>query len=83
MEGKERENESLEKELKKVEHVTLDNADMINSENPSIFDLDEQMRFYDAYPVEEINDKVRDEDGQFKADQKATSSSERKFRPDK
>ena len=68
---------------KKVEHITLDNPDMLNTENGSLFDKDEQMRFYDAVPVEELNDKVRDEDGDFKGDQKSTSASERKFKKDK
>lgn len=83
MEEKENETETLKKELKKVEHVTLDNPDMLNTENGSLYDLDEQMKFYDAVPVEELNDKVKDENGKFKADQKATSASERKNRQDK
>ena len=56
---------------------------MLNTENGSLFDKDEQMRFYDAVPVEELNDKVKDEDGDFKGDQKSTSASERKFKKDK
>jgi hypothetical protein len=77
----EKEKETLKEKIKEVEHVKLDNPDMLFTENESLYDVDEQMKFYDAIPVEELNDKVRDEE--FKDETKATSASERKYRKDK
>lgn len=64
----------------KVKHKKLDNPDLLNTEKESIFDRDEEMKFVDPIPVEELNDEVKDEKN--KKDTKSTSGSERKNRPD-
>ena len=56
----------------------MENPDMLNSENESLFDMHEDMQTVDAIPVEELNDKVKDE--RDKDNTKNTSSSERKYK---
>lgn len=64
----------------KIKHKKMDNPDMLNTEKESIFDKDEQMKFVDPIPVEELNDEVKDEKN--KDETKSTSGSERKNQPD-
>lgn len=64
----------------KIKHKKLDNPDLLNTEKESIFDRDEEMKFVDPIPVEELNDQVKDE--KHNANTKTTSGSERKNQPD-
>lgn len=63
----------------KINHKKMDNPDLLDTEKQSIFDRDEEMRFVDAIPVEELNDRVKDEKN--KDETKSTSASERKNEP--
>ena len=63
----------------KIKHKKMDNPDLLNTEKESIFDRDEDMKFVDAIPVEELNDLVKDEEN--KDETKSTSASERKNQP--
>ena len=63
----------------KIKHKKLDNPDLLNTEKESIFDIDEEMKFVDPIPMEELNDQVKDE--RHPADTKETSGSERKNQP--
>lgn len=65
----------------KIKHKKLDNPDLLNTDKESIFDRDKEMKFVDAIPVEELNDKVKDE--KRKDETKSTSGSERKNQPEK
>ncbi|MEK4626853.1 MAG: hypothetical protein ABS944_06145 [Solibacillus sp.] len=62
------------------QYKKMDNPDLLNTDKESIFDRDEQMKFVDPIPVEELNDKVKDEKNKSKT--KETSGSERKNRPE-
>lgn len=64
----------------KIKHKKIDNPDLLNTEKESIFDIDEEMKFVDPIPMEELNDQVKDE--RHPADTKKTSGSERKNRQD-
>ncbi|AWE08996.1 hypothetical protein DCE79_17340 [Lysinibacillus sp. 2017] len=64
----------------KIKHKKMDNPDMLNTDKESIFDKDEQMKYVDPIPVEELNDEVKDEKN--KDETKSTSGSERKNQPD-
>ncbi|MFJ7969847.1 hypothetical protein [Psychrobacillus sp. NPDC096389] len=55
----------------------LDNPDLVNTEKESIFDIDEDMKTVDPIPVEELNDKVKDEEN--KDSTKSTSASEKRY----
>nr|WP_277584942.1 hypothetical protein [Psychrobacillus antarcticus] len=55
----------------------MDNPDLLNTEKESIFDMDEDMKTVDAIPVEELNEKVKDE--KDKRGTKSTSASEKRF----
>lgn len=67
-------------EAKDKQHITrriMDNPDLLNTEKESIFDMDEDMNSVDAIPVEELNEKVKDE--KDKRGTKSTSASEKRF----
>ncbi|TQR05727.1 hypothetical protein [Psychrobacillus soli] len=55
----------------------LDNPDLVNTEKESIFDTDEDMKNVDPIPVEELNEKVKDEKN--KDSTKTTSASEKRY----
>lgn len=55
----------------------LDNPDLVETEKESIFDIDEEMKTVDPIPVEELNEKVKDEEN--KDSTKSTSASEKRY----
>ena len=55
----------------------LDNPDLLNTKKESIYDMHEDMQTVDPIPVEELNEKVKDEKN--KSDTKSTSSSEKRY----
>lgn len=62
----------------KQDFSKMDNPDMLNTEKESIYDMHDDMKTVDAIPVEELNDKVKDERDNAKT--KDTSASERKYK---
>ena len=63
---------------KKVQQGKMDNPDMLNTEKESLFDMHDDMKTVDPVPVEELNDKVKDEDDHEAT--KSTSGSERRYK---
>lgn len=57
----------------------LQRPDMVDSENESLFEMHEDMQTVDAVPVEELNEKVKDE--KQKEHTKNSSASEKKNTP--
>lgn len=57
----------------------MEKPDQVQSDNPSLFEMHEDMATVDALPVEELNEKVKDE--KHKEHTKDTSSSEDKYKP--
>lgn len=55
----------------------LDNPDLVETEKESLFDMHEDMQTVDAVPVEELNQKVKDEED--KSHSKDTSASEERY----
>ncbi|MFJ8066956.1 hypothetical protein ACIQYS_20485 [Psychrobacillus sp. NPDC096426] len=55
----------------------LDSPDLVKTEKESIFDIDEEMKTVDPIPVEELNEKVKDEEN--KDATKSTSASEKRY----
>lgn len=55
----------------------LDNPDLVDTEKESLFDIDEDMQNVDPIPVEELNEKVKDEKNHHAT--KSTSSSEKRY----
>ncbi|AYC28643.1 hypothetical protein [Paenisporosarcina cavernae] len=55
----------------------LDNPDAVDTDKESLFDMHEDMQTVDPLPVEELNDKVKDEEDHDHT--KDSSSSERKY----
>ena len=55
----------------------MDNPDLLKTEKESIFDTDDDMKTVDAVPVEELNEKVKDE--KDKRGTKSTSASEERY----
>jgi len=68
---------SEEKEKQDITGRIMDNPDLLNTEKESIFDTDEDMNTVDPIPVEELNEKVKDE--RNKRNTKSTSASEKRF----
>ena len=67
-------------EDKEKQHISgriMDNPDLLKTEKESIFDTDEDMKTVDAIPVEELNEKVKDE--KDKRGTKSTSASEERY----
>lgn len=60
----------------------MDSPDQVNSDTESLFDKDEEMKFVDAIPVEELNEKAKDEKLENREDTKSTSSSSKKYKHD-
>lgn len=50
-----------DKEKQDISGRIMDNPDLLNTEKESIFDTDEDMKTVDPIPVEELNEKVKDE----------------------
>lgn len=57
-------------------HIS-DNPDAVKTNKKSIFDQDEGMQTVDPIPVEELNEKVKDEKN--KRETKTSSSSEERY----
>lgn len=55
----------------------LDNPDLLNTEKESIFDKDEGMQNVDPIPMEELNQKVKDEKNHSKT--KNTSATDKRY----
>jgi len=55
----------------------LDNPDLVKTDKKSLFDMHEDMQTVDSIPVEELNEKVKDEDNHRKT--KDTSASEERY----
>lgn len=69
------------KDMEKNKNVrkNLEKPDMVNSDQESLFDMHEDMQTVDPLPVEELNEKVKDEKN--KEHTKDSSASETKYRP--
>lgn len=57
----------------------MSSPDQVDSEKESLFDKDESMQHVDPIPVEELNEKVKDEKPENREDTKSTSSSDKKY----
>lgn len=68
---------------KDTDFKRMDSPDQVNSDTESLFDKDEEMKFVDAIPVEELNEKAKDERLENREDTKSTSSSSKKYKHDK
>ncbi|MEK4229079.1 hypothetical protein [Solibacillus sp. FSL H8-0538] len=55
----------------------LDNPDLVDTENESLFDMHEDMQTVDAIPIEELNEKVKDEKN--KDHTKSTSATDKLY----
>jgi hypothetical protein len=55
----------------------LDNPDLVDTEKESIFDMHEDMQTVDAIPIEELNEKVKDEKN--KDSTKSTSATDKRY----
>jgi len=55
----------------------LDNPDLVKTDKESLFDMHEDMQTVDPIPVEELNEKVKDEKNHRKT--KDTSASEERY----
>ncbi|WP_010306774.1 hypothetical protein [Kurthia senegalensis] len=64
---------------KEKSRKNLEKPDMVDSDNPSLFDMHEDMQTVDAIPVEELNEKVKDEKN--KEHTKESSASDKKYNP--
>mgnify|MGYP001450168941 FL=1 len=72
-----------EDKKKDTDFKRMDSPDQVNSDTESLFDKDEEMMFVDPIPVEELNEKVKDEKLENREDTKNTSSSSKKYKHDK
>lgn len=68
---------SEDKEKQDISGRIMDNPDLLNTEKESIFDMDEDMKTVDPIPVEELNEKVKDEKNHRNT--KSTSASEKRY----
>ena len=50
-----------ERNRKDEKHRDLDNPDVVKTDKESLFDMHDDMQTVDAVPVEELNQKVKDE----------------------
>ena len=66
-----------DKERENQKGRKLDNPDVVETNKESLFDMHEDMQTVDAVPVEELNEKVKDEEN--KRHSKDTSSSEERY----
>ena len=72
-----------EDKKKDTDFKRMDSPDQVNADTESLFDKDEEMMFVDPIPVEELNEKVKDEKLENREDTKNTSSSSKKYKHDK
>lgn len=68
---------TLDRERKDHNGRKLDNPDLVDTDKESLFDIDEDMKNVDPIPVEELNEKVKDERNNRAT--KSTSSSEKRY----
>ncbi|WP_144510292.1 hypothetical protein [Bacillus sp. FJAT-22090] len=68
---------SEDRERQDIPGRILDNPDLVKTEKESIFDRDEEMKTVDPIPVEELNEKVKDEKNKHHT--KSTSASEERY----
>lgn len=66
-----------DKEKQDISGRIMDNPDLLNTKKKSIFDIDEDMKTVDPIPVEELNEKVKDEKN--KRNTKSNSASEKRY----
>ena len=66
-----------EKEHENQKGRKLDNPDLVDTKKESLFDIHEDMQTVVAVPVEELNQKVKDEKN--KSHSKDTSATEEKY----
>ncbi len=66
-----------ERDRKDEKHRDLDNPDVVETDKESLFDMHDDMKTVDAIPVEELNQKVKDEKEHRKT--KDDSSSEERY----
>ncbi len=66
-----------ERNRKDEKHRDLDNPDVVKTDKESLFDMHDDMQTVDAVPVEELNQKVKDEKNHRKT--KDDSSSEERY----
>lgn len=66
-----------ERNRKDEKHRDLDNPDVVETDKESLFDMHDDMKTVDAIPVEELNQKVKDEKEHRKT--KDNSSSEERY----
>lgn len=66
-----------ERDRKDEKHRDLDNPDVVKTDKESLFDMHDDMQTVDAVPVEELNQKVKDEKSHRKT--KDDSSSEERY----
>lgn len=72
-----------EDKKKDTDFKRMDSPDQVNSDTESLFDKDEEMKFVDPIPIEELNEKVKDEKLENRENTKSTSSSAKKYKHDK
>ena len=68
---------TLDRERKDHNGRKLDNPDLVDTDKESLFDIDEDMKNVDPIPVEELNEKVKDERNNRAT--KSTSSSDKRY----
>lgn len=68
---------TLDRERKDHNGRKLDNPDLVDTDKESLFDIDEDMKNVDPIPVEELNEKVKDERNHRSS--KSTSSSDKRY----
>ena len=66
-----------ESKRKDEKHRDLDNPDVVKTDKESLFDMHDDMKTVDAVPIEELNQKVKDEKNHHKT--KDDSSSEERY----
>ncbi|MET0960458.1 MAG: hypothetical protein ABWX58_09050 [Psychrobacillus psychrotolerans] len=66
-----------ERDRKDKKHRDLDNPDVVKTDKESLFDMHDDMKTVDAVPIEELNQKVKDEKNHRKT--KDDSSSEERY----
>ncbi|MGN4126399.1 hypothetical protein ACMGD3_15520 [Lysinibacillus sphaericus] len=64
-------------EKKQVKTRRTNNPDVLDTDKESIFDKHEDMKTVDPIPVEELNDKVKDEKNKTKT--KNTSATDKRY----
>ena len=67
---------------KDTDFKRIDSPDQVNSDTECLFDKDEQMKHVDPIPMEELNEKVKDEKLENREKTKNTSSSSKKYKHD-